>query len=403
MTVVLVTCFLATYAEAQWEHAALEQITSGPDYDMLGRNALVIDEHGTLHLVFSRGMAISHLFYVSKSPYGDWSDPEPIGDHELNHGFPVWIELGPNADEQYVLFSQDCVLTLGIRHQGSWDYYPLETPYDWPFDNPVLAVDVNGDAHVAMIFHNPTGSMHHIGYGYWDRDNPTEFQVQIFDEFTAIEDAGLWGQPVITTKPDGSAILGYRSLYQWATVELIVARNSSAGGTDWVEEVVGLNGIHCFTGYFDQTPGGDLHFTFVTNMFWPFPKEVYYIMQPAGSSEWTAPVKISGEYYGIFPKLVVDDLGKAHVVCQETSGMQSTGNLLYFTNESGSWTQEYLIEGLWGNPSFVMDRNGNGNVVVTDEVDHIDDYDIYYYGHVANPHPKRKFARYPQAPAVQKQ
>ncbi|MFH1998459.1 MAG: IS1634 family transposase [Planctomycetota bacterium] len=78
----------------------------------------------------------------------------------------------------------------------------------------------------------------------------------------------------------------FREFYQWSTVELIIARNSSLGGTDWAEEVIHVPGdVPGFTGYFVLAPNGDLYYTFTINMYWPFAKEMFYVMQPTWKRE----------------------------------------------------------------------------------------------------------------------
>jgi len=177
LAVTLALPMVVGMAYAQWDRAVLEPLTSGPDHDALGRRALEIDDSGTLHAIYSRGLGSSHdIYYVSKPPGGIWSAPEPLGSPDSAPG--IWcLAVRKETGEPYVTFFRGFDLTLGIRRATGWEFHTLATPPDFPPGKMAVTVDSDGYAHVAMVVRRENPLVWQIAYGYWDGSPDFHFQV----------------------------------------------------------------------------------------------------------------------------------------------------------------------------------------------------------------------------------
>jgi hypothetical protein len=162
-----------------------------------------------------------------------------------------------------------------------------------------------------------------------------------------------------------------------------------------------MAGYQCYSSSIKPTPNDDLHLAFHGNMGFMFPNDVYYTSKPAGSTTWASPVEATGTTSGGDVKMAVEDDGTAHVVYMETSGNFYTGNILYTTNQSGSWIAQSLLQTNKYYPSLVMDPQGNGSLVFQEELAYQDN-DIYYYGYVApmGPPPELAVTMIPESTPV---
>ncbi len=366
-------------AEAQWASAVTEEVTSGPNFDHLGDNAVLVDNAGTLHAVFDRiddDPDYGHnLYYTQKPLEGSWSTPFPIGDHnELQSSASMTIDRASGT--LYVAYFEGEDFLLAIHDGLSWVYEELTIPADYSFGNADVAFGPSGNLHLTYLAHDDISEVWTVGYGYWDGTN---FHVQVLDEVTLIE-AGRFTLPDISVRSDGSVAIIYRNCWQYMEFRVEVAENSSLGGTDWTYHNLNISGPTCYAGPLVTTPDDDIHVTIHTNLEMMFPGQIYYNHQAAGSGIWDGPQLVSGSFNARFPSMVVEDDGTVHIVCHETDGLHATGNLIYITNSGGSWTQQYIVEGDAEDPSLDMDSGGNCSLIYRVGLEYYADNDIFYYG-----------------------
>jgi len=356
----------------------LEDVVLGADNDELGQSSLCIDDEGTLHLVFDRISGGDHDYYATQKPIGgDWATPVPVGDqtHVLSD---YYLAVQKTTGTACVVYLDRGLIKLAVGTDLNWEYYDLQTPYLEQLFDPAVAVDNDGNAHVAFIIYN--GGVYKIGYGYWD--GTTDFHFQMLDG-SQLGGFGSGASPDIAVRSDGSVAIMYRG-NNYPAYEIHVAENSTLGGTDWSYSAIAPPGYACYPGAIKTTPNDDLHMAFNGNMGFGFPNDIFYSIKPAGSASWTTETDIGGTLGGADVKLAVEDDGSAHVVCMETSGNFYTGNLVYCSNLTGSWTSEILLTTEKYNPSIVIDQQGNGSLSFMEYVGS-QNHDVYYYGYVAPP------------------
>lgn len=369
---------LVGLAKAQWGSAVLDSISVGPENDQLGDGVLALDNFGDLHVLYDRTVSGNHdFYYVTKPNGGDWSDPVQVVDPGLNPTKP-YLAVNEATGEPYVVYLESGGLKLAYCSGGSWSYYDLPTPGVGMVIDPALAVDADGNAHVAVI--GMPGGIYKMCYGYWDGPSSNQFYFQVIED-SQLGDYGSGAHPNICVRSDGSVAICYRG-GNYMMYRVDVAENASLGGTAWEIATMSNPGMHCYPGKIRATANDDLYIAYHGNYGFGFPNDGFFSFKTAGAAAWETPVEVTGPYSAGDAKLAVEDDGTAHILFQETSGNFFTGNILYATNQSGTWTVEYLQTGDKYYPSIVVDAWGNGSMVF-EQYAGTQNYDIYYYGYVA--------------------
>lgn len=369
----------APLALAQWDQAELEVITSGPDNDTLGRNSIAIDDQGTLHAVYRRGVGAEQvLYYVSKPQGGTWSAPEVVGAAGTYAGWG-WIEARKGTGEPYVLLFNSNVMTLGIRRTGGWEFHPLEVPAEYGVGKVAMAVDELGYAHVTMQLDLDNPQIWQMGYGYWD--GTSDFHFQRFEQ-SLLPEHGLFSQPDIAVKGDGSVAIAFQQDYQ-GQILVRVMENAYLGGTGWTVENIDVPGWILYSESIVATDRGDLHLAFHVNIELGAENHVFYTYRKG--KKWAEPFEIGGSFVGARPRMTLGPKGAPHIVFEETLGPHSTGRIIYVTKNRGKWWQSVVLDDQAFNPTLVVDSRGNGSILFERKIVHAEDYDIEYFGYVAPP------------------
>lgn len=363
-----------------FELAESESITSGSDFDMMGRRALGIDDFGTLHAIYQRAVGLDQvLYYVSKPPGGEWSEPEIVGAAGTYPGVG-WLEVRKETGEAYVAFYQPEGLTLGIRRAGGWEFHTLETPEEYGVSKPALAIDQAGNAHIAMVINwkTPIGSVvWQMGYAYFDGSSDIHFQLL---EESWIPHYALFAAPDIVARPDGSVVIAFHH-GQDGQMLIRVEENNELGGTVWSAETVDVRNVIVYPQSLELDDYGDLHIAFHTNIELGASHRVYYAVRR--DTHFGAAVEVSGEYTGARPRIAFTPDDEPHLVFEETIGALCTGRLIHAYKEHGKWLQEVIAENEVVNPSFVTDAQGNGNIIFEHRILLMENHDIKYKGYVA--------------------
>ncbi len=370
---------LTGLAMAQWGSAVMEPVSTGTDNDGLGQSALALDDLGTLHLVFDRVSGSDHNFYYTQKLLGgSWIAPVPVGDPTAQLNSP-YLDVHAPSSAAYLVYMQNGLLRLGVANDCVWEYYDLQTPYLEALYDPCLAVDSDGNAHVAFVVYH--SGEYHLGYGYWEGPSSTDFHFQHLTQ-TQLGGFGSGASPDICVRSDGSVAICYRS-GGYLTYQVSAIENAELGGSAWDEQTMTIPGYECYPGSIKSTPNDDLHLGFQGSMGFGFPNDIFYTSKPDGAYSWDPPVEVGGYLGGADIKLAVENNGDAHIVCMETSGNFYTGNIIYTTNLSGSWQSEMLLTGNDNyNPSLAFDSQGNGSLAFEKEIAY-NNSDVYYYGYVA--------------------
>jgi hypothetical protein len=369
---------LAVVARAQWDHAVLETVTSGPDVDTLGRRALAVDALGGVHLIIDRvvGGTDHNFFHTMKPPGGAWTAPVPVGDHGAVLANP-FLAVHETSGTPYLVYLEGGLLKLGVAKGSTWTYYDLQTPYLDALYFPALAVDDSGYAHVAVI--ESTGGIYKMCYGLWDG---AQFHFQIIQS-SWLGDYGSGASPDLCVQSDGSAAIAYRG-GNYLNYQVDVAQNSALGGTTWNIQTIDVPGHDCYSPAIKALPSDDLHLVLHGKTGFSAPGYVFHTTKAAGAPGWDPVFMVNGSLHGGDVRLAVESNGTAHVTFQEVSGNFYTGNICFATNKSGTWTSAYLLKGDKGDPSLAMDREGNGSLVFEQYMTYPDS-DIQYYGFSASP------------------
>ena len=363
-------------ALAQWDQAAPVPVTSGPDYDALGRRSLALDDLGTLHAVYSRGVGDDYgVYYVSKPAGQAWSEPEPIEGLCCIPG-SAWLEVRKETGEAYVLSYRYGVFTVSIRRAGGWEYHPLAIPPEYGVEKYGMTIDGEGRAHVAMTVRRDDPLIWQLAYGYWDGSE--DFHFQVF-EYSDIPGHGLFSQPDIAVKRDGSVAIAYQGQFG-PNILLRVAENQSLGGTSWFTASIDPVDSLLYSESIEVTPNGDLHVAFHENIEMGAASHVYYAVKRSRDKSFEPAVEIGGPYTGARPKMVVTGRGQPHVVFEETIGPHNTGRIIYATAERGAWRQSVLRDDNAFTTTLVLDRDGNGHLLYERQIVQMQDNDVFYYG-----------------------
>ncbi len=381
----LAICFLglllaAPVVSAQWDLAELDKVTSSPDLDMLGRRALVIDDWGTAHAIYRRGVGAEQcLYYVNRPAGGAWSAPELIGGPGTYPG-TGWLELRKETGEPHVVFHDAPGLKLGIRRSCGWEFHALETPPEFDAAKPAMTIDSAGIAHIAMLVEaDDLLAMWQIAYGYWD--GSTDFHFQVL-ESSFVPHHGLFAQPDIVARPDGSVAIAFHHLsLKTGQILVAVSDNNHLGSPGWRTELVDVPGVILYPESLEIDADGALHVGFHTNIELGAEHHVYYAVRQERRFETAE--EISGKYTGARPRIALDPDGNPHFVFEETQGAVSTGRLIHAFRSGNNWRQQVLVEGGAVIPSFVMDAAGNGNLLFERRIIQLADHDIEYFGYAA--------------------
>lgn len=364
-------------SSAQWDMAELEPISSGPDFDMLGRRALAIDDLGCAHAIYRRGVGAEQtLNYHAKPAGGTWSAAEVIGAPGTYAG-TGWIDIRKATGEPYVVFYQNEVLTLGIRRSGGWEFHSLNTPAEFGISKPALTVDSAGLAHISMLVRRTDPLIWQIAYGYWDGSSDFHFQI-VPGSF--VDHQGLFAQPDIVVRRDGSIVTSYQHLNASGQILVRVSENDSLGGTFWNHEEVDVPGVILFPESLEIGDHGAIHLGFHTNIELGADHHVYYAARKGKS--FGTPVEVSGAYTGARPRIALTRNGKPHMVFEETLGPRATGRLVHAYKTQGDWQQIVVQDDEAYTPTFLMDAAGNGSLLFERKIVHAEDNDVHYYGYV---------------------
>jgi len=369
--------FAAPLASAQWDLAELEQVTSGPDFDMLARRAMGLDDRGTVHAIYQRGVGLEQgLYYVSRTLGGRWSEPEVVGAPGTYPG-TGWLEVRGETGEPYVVFFQGSVLTLGIRRAGGWEFHSLATPAEYGVGKAAMTLDPAGFAHIAMLVDRDDPLMWQIAYGYWDGSDDFHFQVL---ERSIVPHHGLFAQPDIVARDDGSVVIAYHQDEEGQFL-IMVEENDALGGTDWRAEAVDVRGVILYPESLEIDSRGDLHLAFHTNIELGAEHHVQYACRRGarfGNVE-----EVGGAYAGARPRIAIGPDDQPHLVFEEMLGPRATGRLIWARQIQGQWVQDVIVDGAAFTPSFVMDEAGNGSLLFERRIIIMEDNDVEYFGHVA--------------------
>jgi hypothetical protein len=363
-------------AAAPWDQAVLETITTGQDFDTLGRRAMAIDDMGTIHAIYQRGVGAEQILsYVFKSQDGIWSTPEVVGAPGSYPG-PGWLEVRKETGEPYIAFFQSNVLTLGIRRASGWEFHSLNAPAEFGVEKVAMTLDSAGFAHVALLVLRREPNTWKMAYGYWD--GSLDFHFQLFQE-SHVPHHGLFGQPDIVVKRNGGVAIAYQNdiLGQFL---ITVSENDYLGGEIWWSEEVDVPGVIVFPESLEIDGHGRLHLAFHVNTELGAAHHVYYASRKA--KMFGTPVMISGMFTGARPRIAFTPNGKPHFLFEETSGPRSTGRMIHVSHSRGKWRQEVVLENGAFAPSFLMDTEGNGNLLFERKIVHNEDNDIEHFGYV---------------------
>jgi len=361
---------------AQWDMAVNEQVTTGPDFDMLNRRAMVIDDWGTVHAVYQRGVSEKQTLYYQQRPHGGtWSTPEVVGAAGTYPG-PGWLEIREGTGEPYVVFFQNHLMTLGIRRTGGWEFHSLPTPAEYGVSKPAMAIDSVGHAHIAMLTVGDDPKIWQIAYGRWDGYG---FSFQIVPG-SVVGHHGLFAQPDIVVQKDGSVVTAYQHFNLHGQILIRVSENNSLGGTIWNHEEVDVPGVMLFPESLEISNRGVLHLGFHTNIELGAAHHVYHAARK--KSSFSTPEEVSGSFTGARPRIALTSNGKPHLVFEETLGPRATGRLLHAYKAKGKWQQYVVMDNEAFTPTFLMDADGNGSLLFERKIVHMEDNNIEYYGYV---------------------
>lgn len=360
---------------AQWDSAEFYPITSGPDLDLLSRRAVGVDERGTVHAIYQRGVGAEQgLYYVSRSQSGKWSEPETVGAPGSYPG-TGWLEVRRETCEPYVVFFREETLTLGVRRAGGWEFHPLEAPAEYGVGKAAMTVDSSGFAHLAMLVDFGEPTTWKIAYGFWDGSGDFHFQVL---ERSIVPHYGLFAQPDIVAREDGSVAIAHHQ-DEKGQLLILVEENESLGGTAWQCEAVDVHGVILYPESLEIGPGGDLHLAFHTNIELGAEHHVWYAHRR--NSRFAYPIEVGGEFAGARPRIALGPDGEPHLVFEELLGPRATGRLIWAREgASGEWEQQVLVDGGAFTPSFAMDSEGNGSLLFERRIVILEDNDIEYFG-----------------------
>ncbi|MEW6411151.1 MAG: hypothetical protein AB1483_01610 [Candidatus Zixiibacteriota bacterium] len=364
-----------------WQFAQTEMVTTSPDLDMLSRRAMGIDDMGTVHAIYQRGIGAEQgLYYVCKPQGGQWSQPEIVGAPGTYPG-TGWLEVCEETGEAYVAFYNVSDLQLGIRRGGAWEMHTLDTPDEYGVGKPALAVDAAGIVHVAMMIDWDTESgyvMWQIAYGYFDGSSDFHFQVL---ENSIVPHYGLFSSPDIVAREDGSVVIAY---HHDAAGQLLirVEENNALGGKEWTAEHVDVPGVIVYPESLERDAEGNLHLGFHTNIELGAEYHTYYACR-RGDGHFGGKQEVDGDYAGARPRIAFTPDNEPHLVFEELLGPRSTGRLIHAYRSQGKWVQEVVVDNLAATPSFAIDKSGNGSILYESRVVLLEDNNIGYFGFVA--------------------
>jgi len=372
ITLVILT---ASLAFSQWSNAQLDTIADSPNSENSCRSSMELDDLGVLHLLYdyTDGGGDRQFYYTSKAVGSGWQEAEEIVVNNTMINNPYLAVKASNGDP-FVVFIQNNLLALAARIDDVWYNYALSTAGVSHIYDPAVAVDASGNAHIAITA--DYSGVYKIGYGYWDGMN-FHFQILVDSQLGAY---GSGASPVLTMKSDGSVAIAYRGgAYMAYTID--VAENSGLGGTAWTILTIDEPGYDLYSASIKAMTNDDLHLTVSGDMGWGMPGKVFYTTKPAGSPAWNPLQDVSLTNSGVNAKLAMENDGTAHILFEQRSGNILTGNIYYSTNQTGSWTPEFLIGGDKYEPSIVVDIYGNCSACF-EQYDGYQNDDVYYYGYV---------------------
>lgn len=370
----------AVSADSPWELAQTDQVTSGSSFDMLSRRAAGVDDLGTVHAIYQRGVSAEQvLYYTAKRQGGEWSEPEVLGPAGTYPG-TGWLEVRRETGEAYVVFFESHDLKLGIRDEGGWRFHTLTTPAEYGVGKPAMTVAADGTAHIAMLvnYDDPPGYVNwRIAYGYWDGSD--DFHFQLLDK-SYVPHHGLFAQPDLVVRPDGRVAISHHHGQDGRYV-ILVQENDVLGGTLWSTEAVDLRTSMPFPESLEIDQFGHLHLAFHTNIELGAEHHVFYSVRK--DSRFSRPTEVSGDITGARPRLALTPAGDPHFVFEETLGPSATGRLIHAFSARGKWRQEAVVDQEAFAPSFFLDRAGNGSLLYERRIIHMENNNIKYFGYVA--------------------
>lgn len=321
--------------------------------------SLEISADGFLHAVWTsqRAGGGAWILYNTTRPSGEWwTVPDTVNTPEQIAHSPV-LALLPSGDP-CIAYTANGELILAFSG-GEWARQTIAGP---PLFRccPTLAVDdaglPAGLPHLAWIGEDEVMHEYHIVFMrvIWGAD-PHMLMESMLGDF------GLGANPRIAVSPEGIAHITYRG-GGYEDYHIIHAYNSGSGGITFTHEPLFTPNQEDL-GSDVAMHGRDVHVVVCGDDGWGMPGHVYYLVKP-DSQEWSPPEDVSGRLSATGALLALDGSGVPHALLMELSGNMLTGNIHYFSRQTGAWNGSTLIGEDHFNPCLRLDASGYGHALM---------------------------------------
>ena len=351
---------LSPHVFAQWSGATRDTLTHDSFRDENTPQSLVVDNSGTLHVVWQRANAGSgwRVFYT-RGTAGSWMPREEVGDSLLASFHPS-LAVEQSTGIPWVAYQaswgQSDEIMVATDSATAWHRTRLTTN-GTPDLSPTIAVDNNNKVHVAWIGQDSSLTWKMV----YATNIEGSWKVQLLSG-SALGGFGSGAAPCLVVGPSGIAHIFYRG-GDYPDYHIDHATNSRPGDSTWSYEIVTTPNGADYTAAATIDAQATLHLLASGNDGFGFPPHAYYMKKASGSS-WTSPELANPGGTGSGVSLVLDRFGKAHITWDEVSGNIITGNQYYATNRTGTWsiasvqTDQQTYDGVLG-----IDAVGRGHLL----------------------------------------
>ncbi len=391
--------FSSMESRAQFEGAVWDTLTSDTLQDALSRLPFAATPSG-LHLAYakSRGMddgwSVHYRFF---SIIGGWDD-DVIVEAELPAYSPSIAAKEFGAFKITIFFDANDDVYGGVVSSpwDTWEIVNYTTSAELDRE-PTVAVDDNGDVHVAWITYN--SGEYKITYGKIVSDT-------LAKEILQESDLGQfgWGAVPKIVVVNNLPHIFYRGVNE--VYYHIHHAYKQSPESPWEIEYLYSGNVDDYTGSATVDDSNDIHLAMSGNDGWGFPGKIYYSRRNYQTGEWTPAQLATGSFSTTEGSVGVTDAGHVYIASSGISGNFYTGDIYLSNNSEGSFHTELLTHYEDGTgPSIVILPGSFGALVMQGIIGehNSNSFEIIYYGpastHVANdgfiPHSALISSNYP--------
>ena len=346
----VVAIIFSCEANAQWAGAVLDTLTHNNIRDVVNHQCMAIDDSDIIHVVYSRENSVSgwNIFYKRRDVNAQWSGEESVTSKTAFNPVIASSNISGKAFIAYeAIDSLDNEIYVCSDSGGTWNCMQLTSDHINQ-TNPSIAVDSLNFLHLAWITENSAG---HFKINYATNISGT----WVIQELTGslLGQFGGGASPEIAVDKNGNAHIAYRG-NNGNGYRIHHAYNNMPGGTIWNYDIITTPNDQDLSFSLKVDRDTVVYLLISGDDGFGFPVHAYYQTKKYPASGFSPSLAVAPSFLGQAGDIFVDRNKIPHFLLNEVNGNINTGNIIYA--DSTNWNGTLLLNsGDIYNANLVMD------------------------------------------------